>query len=341
MNISSQNDWDPLVECFVGRANNCKFPPLDLSSWAVDFCSYEWNTLLSLRDKGSLFPQTLIEEANEDLDNFADTLTKYGVRVRRPEVTENIECYNCRDLLIPLDNLIIDCPSPVRSRRRETLSYRKYLTQAVESGVEWLCAPRPYLADDNYQLDDLELPTVTNKEILFEAPNIVRLGNDLLYQVSNTGNKLGFDWLRTVLEPRGYRLHLAENFYTYSHFDSTVIPLRPGLVMFNATRCTPNHYPQIFKSWDKIWIYEDDVVDIGNSYPNDIAPCSKYIALNIFSINPELVVVEERQTSIIRQLEMHGITCIPLKMRHARTLMGGFHCTTLDTIREGSRQDYF
>ena len=341
MTISSNNDWDPLVECFVGRADNCRLSHLDLSSWAVDFCQYEWNDLLAMKDKASLFPYHIIEEANEDLDAFAKALSSFGVRIRRPQVTENIECYNSRDLLLPLDNLIIDCPSPVRSRRRETLSYRKFLTRSMQSGTEWIVAPRPYLGDENYQLDDLDFPTVENTEILFEAPNIVRLGNDLLYQVSNTGNKLGYEWLKSVLEPRGYRLHLAEGFYTYSHFDSTVIPLRPGLVMFNATRCRPDFYPEIFKSWDKIWIEEEDIYDIGHSYPNNISPCSKYIGMNVFSINPEIVCVDINQTAVMRKLEKHGIFPVALKMRHARTLMGGFHCTTLDTVRNGTREDYF
>jgi len=43
---------------------------------------------------------------------------------------------------------------------------------------------------------------------------------------------------------------------------------------------------------------------------------------------------------LIRVLERHGFTCIPLPMRHARSLSGGFHCATLDLVREGQLEDY-
>ena len=35
------------------------------------------------------------------------------------------------------------------------------------------------------------------------------------------------------------------------------------------------------------------------------------------------------------------IRSIGLNMRHARTISGGFHCVTLDTLRDGKREDYF
>jgi N-dimethylarginine dimethylaminohydrolase len=168
----------------------------------------------------------------------------------------------------------------------------------------------------------------------------VRVGRDLLYQVSNSGNLLGFKWLKTVLEPRGYRLHLAEHIYSFAHFDSTIIPLRPGLVLLNASRVTPQNCPAIFAKWDKIFF--DDMADLkAQPRPEDaLAPCSPYIGLNVLSISPELVCVSRDETSLMRVLERHRITCIPLPMRHARVLSGGFHCATLDLLREGALENY-
>jgi N-dimethylarginine dimethylaminohydrolase len=182
---------------------------------------------------------------------------------------------------------------------------------------------------------------LVNKEIVFDAPNVVRLGNDLLYQVSNSGTLMGGKWLQSILEPLGYRIHIAEKFYSYSHFDSTVIPLRPGLVLFNGDRITPERYPPIFESWDKIFFPGDKVHDIGTNLPNGVSPCSKYIGLNFMSVNENLVICDENQHELRKVLDQHSIESIGLPMRQARTLSGGFHCVTLDVKRKGTREDYF
>ena len=51
---------------------------------------------------------------------------------------------------------------------------------------------------------------------------------------------------------------MAKNLYSYAHLDSTIVPVREGLVVYNASRVTPENEPEMFKSWDKIWIKECD-----------------------------------------------------------------------------------
>ena len=55
--------------------------------------------------------------------------------------------------------------------------------------------------------------------------------------------------------------------------------------------------------------------------------------MNLFSVNPNLVVLEEHQEPTRKELEKHGIECAMLPMRHGRTLSGIFHCVTLDLER--------
>ena len=347
--ISSHNDWDPLKECFVGIADNMVHPKMDLSVMSFSYAGYDYDKVKDLR---GAYPQWIIDEANEDLDNLSLQLEKLDVKVRRPEKTKHSNVFSSpdwqstgwynycpRDLLLPLDNLIIDCPSAMRSRYFETFAYRNFLYEQFDEGVQWISAPKPRLLDDLYTFEDLTKPTVLDKEIIFDAANIVRMGNDLLFQVSNSGTIKGARWLESIVKPLGYRVHLADGFYAYTHFDSTVIPLRPGLVLFNGARLRENHYPKIFEKWDKIFF--DDIIDIGSSLPNGISPCSPYIGLNLLSINEELVIVDVNQTSLRKKLSSYGIESIGLNMRHARTISGGFHCVTLDTLRDGKREDYF
>lgn len=351
MSVNTHNDWDPLEEIIVGTADYSMLPTVDKSTHS--FC-YAGNSYDEIKHLEGEHNQTIRDEANEDLEILSDTLKKLGVKVLRPDSIDHRKKFSTpewqttgwytfcpRDLLLPLDNLIIDCPSPMRARYFETRAYYKHLYRYMKEGTEWICAPKPILQDHGYQLEDVSDPTLLNREIVFDAPNIVRLGRDLLCQVSNSGNLLGFEWLKTILEPRGYRLHIAEKYYSFAHFDSTVIPLRPGLVLFNGDRLSPDWYPPIFKDWDKIWITGDQLAVPDANLEKGIAPCSPYIGLNLLSVNPELVIIDEQQNQVRRTLAKHGIDSIGLPMRQARTMSGGFHCATLDTKRQGNLENYF
>jgi N-dimethylarginine dimethylaminohydrolase len=99
--------------------------------------------------------------------------------------------------------------------------------------------------------------------------------------------------------------------------------------MLNASRVTPDNCPKVFDGWDKIWV-EDVVPQSFFQYPY----ASKWIALNMLVLDPTTVIVDQYQTQLIRTLEQHRFTVIPLELRHSRTLGGGFHCVTLDTRRK-------
>lgn len=351
MSVKTHNDWDPLEEIIVGTADYSMLPTMNKSTHS--FC-YAGNTYDEIKHLEGEHSKEIREEANEDLEKLADTLKSLNVNVLRPDSIDHRKTFSTpewsttgwytfcpRDLLLPLDNLIIDCPSPMRARYFETRAYYKHLYRFMQEGTEWITAPKPILNDDCYQLEDVSDPTLLNTEIIFDAPNIVRLGRDLLCQVSNSGNLLGFQWLKTILEPRGYRLHIAERYYSFAHFDSTVIPLRPGLVLFNGDRLSEEWYPPIFKNWDKIWITGDQLSVPNANLEKGVAPCSPYIGLNLLSVNPSLVIIDEEQNEVRRILSKHGIDSIGLPMRQARTMSGGFHCATLDIKRKGSLEDYF
>ena len=68
---------------------------------------------------------------------------------------------------------------------------------------------------------------------------------------------------------------------------------------------------------------------------------SNWIDMNLFSINPNLVVVDQDQRALIKLVEKQGLEVIPLKLRHAKMLGGGFHCVTLDIRRTGTLERYF
>jgi len=273
---------------------------------------------------------------------LVSTLKSFGVRVKRPQPQDNqlyfsttewctTGYYNyCpRDSVSIIGDTIIETPMTLRSRYFETFSFRDDFIDYMKKGVRWVSAPKPRLRDDCYQRENLEKLTLTEVEPIFDAANILRSNDDILYLVSNTGNKLGAQWLQNFLGSK-YKVHILEDMYSYSHLDSTIALLREGLCLLNPERVNENNMPEVLKNWDKIWC--TDVMDIGH-YPN-YNHASKWVGVNLLSLNPNLVVCDENQKELHKQLYKNNIEVIPMKLRHARTLGGSFHCVTLDTLRE-------
>jgi glycine amidinotransferase/scyllo-inosamine-4-phosphate amidinotransferase 1 len=162
--------------------------------------------------------------------------------------------------------------------------------------------------------------------MVLDAANVLRLSqHQWLFLESDSGNRAAYEWLCTQLP----EVHIELcNFYAGVHIDSTVVALREGLVLLNGSRVNKSNCPRVFQDWDKIYV--DDVVPQEfYQYPY----ASKWIALNMLSIDANTVIVDAAQPKLIRILEQHGFTVIPHILRHSRTLGGGFHCVTLDLVR--------
>jgi glycine amidinotransferase/scyllo-inosamine-4-phosphate amidinotransferase 1 len=148
----------------------------------------------------------------------------------------------------------------------------------------------------------------------------------LLYLESASGNLRAYSWLRKQFPDVTIEIC---NFYSGVHIDSTIVPIREGLVVVNASRVNMNNLPGVFHDWEVIWV--DEVVEQGfYQYPY----ASKWIALNMLVVDPTTVIVDKHQTKLIKMLEDYNVLVLPLELRHSRTLGGGFHCVTLDLVRQ-------
>jgi hypothetical protein len=99
--------------------------------------------------------------------------------------------------------------------------------------------------------------------------------------------------------------------------------------MVNASRVNAGNLPRVFDDWEVVWV-TDVVAQDFYQYPY----ASKWIAMNMLVVDPETVIVDKHQTNLMNMLEIYNFTVIPLELRHSRTLGGGFHCVTLDLVRE-------
>jgi N-dimethylarginine dimethylaminohydrolase len=299
--VWSCNEWDPLEEVIVGNPLRARFPFADPSTRLAEYPDRPVSEI----PQGP-FPDWIIEETEEDLNAFVEVLEEQGVTVKRPETwpheqkfstvhweSEGYYNYCPRDILLVIGDQIIETPNVIRSRSQESFSYRKMLLEYMNAGAKWYSAPKPMLLDSLFDVD-MDKPTPRNDEPAFDAANVLRLGRDLIYLVSGTGNELGGQWLQSILGEE-FRVHFLKDVYYGSHIDSTFVALRPGLMLCNPGRINDDTLPEILKQWEVI--YSPPMESAGTFDADYLAKSigSKWIDMNLFSISPNLVVVDREQ----------------------------------------------
>lgn len=326
MNLS-KNEWDPLEVVMVGSATGARIPLLDTSLRCVNYADRHYTYNIPMGP----YPEQVINEANEDLDTLSNWLTNNNITVLRPDETVTPEYYNyCpRDSLLIHDNHMFATPMPLRSRQNEFKAFAKGLTQYGRIFATKF--PRDLSLYNTKCIENTDVLALTETEPAFDAANILRANDDLFYLVSNSGNKKGAELLEHMYPDK--KVHLIEGVYSYMHLDSTIALLREGLMLLNPARIkSVDQLPEVLRNWDVIWCPEP--VDIGH-YPY-YCNASTWINMNLLSVNPNLVIIEEHQENLRDELSKHGIESAMLPMRHARTLGGCFHCVTLDVKRDHS-----
>ena len=303
MIINSQNEWDPLQSVIVGTAEYANWPSQDKAFREMEHSTRWKETPIP----SGAVPDFVIEQTERELEEMCNVLIQHNVDVHRPnwynyQRADSMYGYCPRDRLLVIDDKIVNCNMRFPIRQHEIDTY-------------------DFLPDEN-------IITVDDPEVVFDAANVLRLGDDLLYLVSDSGNLKGAKWLQATFPNK--RVHVLDNIYQGVHIDSTITALNDHTVVLNGGRINEKNLPEVFKDWDCIYFNSEDVTPSGfYKYPY----ASKWMALNMFSINPTTVMVDRDQAKIINALEKKNFTVIPLKLSHARTLGGGFHCCTLDLWR--------
>ena len=206
----------------------------------------------------------------------------------------------------------------------------------LNRGSRWIVAPKPRLRNEDFITQPGSKTILSENEPMFDAANIIRAGRDIFYLVSNSGNKQGLKWLQSILGSE-YRVHAFENIYNGVHIDTTITLIKPGLVLVNPARVSEANLPDILRQWEIVYAPEMREV----SYSEYPPVASKWLGMNLLMVNPNIAVVDADQKELIKLLEKRNIDVLPLKLRHGRSLGGGFHCVTMDTVREGRIDSYF
>ncbi|WBB53717.1 glycine amidinotransferase [Verrucosispora sp. WMMD573] len=376
MHLNSYDEWSPLREVVVGSALNYTSHERELSFdlfFHDNLIRSEWyypRLAVSPSDGSSerlAIKQRYVDELNEDVDGIASTLESLGVTVHRPlDVRSDtasvrtlaweaavVPPLNVRDNTLILGDEIVETPPMVRARYFETQFLKPIFARYFAEGARWTVMPRPLMTDSSFDLSYAESSSIGGPtepirnpqpsaydvgfEMMFDGAQCLRLGRDIVVNVSTVNHAYAVDWLERHFEGR-FRFHRVHRL-SDSHIDSMVLALRPGTLLVRS-EAVAEKLPAPLRSWDMIIPPPPE----GNNFPtyadDDLVLTSPFIDLNVLSVDPDTVLVNEACPELIKTLEQRKFTVVPVRHRHRRLFGGGFHCFTLDTVRDGGPEDY-
>lgn len=354
--VNSWNEWDPLQEVIVGSARGAfeiGFEP------ALNPYIPRGSPERGFR--GQPVHPMVIEDAERQLDHLAELLSGLGIIVRRPdpvdhgipvrtpdwEVAGGHASACPRDVLLVVGDEIIEAPMAQRARYFEFRAYRTLLGEYFRQGARWTTAPKPRMLDALYDeggattatpFDFASGPLLTETEPVFDAACFARFGRDIFWQPDLVSNALGAEWLGRHLGP-GFRVHRIEFREPLpTHIDTTLVPVRPGLVLVNPHRPCTNGMLDLFRANGWQMVEAPPSVRTGRSPARDV---SNWISMNILMLDEHTAIVETAEAPMIALLRSLECEVIPCPFDRVYGFGGGFHCCTADIRRDGTLQSYF
>ncbi|GHG60806.1 hypothetical protein GCM10012320_35530 [Sinomonas cellulolyticus] len=369
----SFDEWSPLREVIVGTSAGYEAHDMELSfrlffndvaHSSFYYPSFDARHPLDAVDSRRPLNDRYVKELAEDLEDFADALAAAGVVVHRPDPlgarglfttpdweATMIPALNVRDQTIVLGDEILETSCQVRARSYESDLLKPIFSRYFREGSRWTSMPRPRLLDrsfDTSYVSGRATPAIEDVgdsdgsaadfEIMIDGAQCIRLGRDIVVNVATANHALGARWLAAHLEGR-FRVRVMDRFAD-NHIDSLVLPLRPGLLLLR-NHGVADRLPAPLQRWDKIYAPEPQSHNFPSYDADDLIVSSPYIDMNVLSIDENTVVANSLFPELITTLEGRGFTVIPVRHRHRRLFGGGFHCFTLDIVRDGGDEYYF
>jgi hypothetical protein len=215
------------------------------------------------------------------------------------------------------------------------------------------------------KLLDEEYNTYAHSTWGFWAPMVTRVGDTLVVDISEQENLAKY-LLKEY--PEFKQGHVAIG----GHNDGSFCTPKPGLIV-NAFPEDTEGYRKTFPDWDIFNIpnmkeTDDDFHEFmafkekvngrwwqkgAEAQPAYVDFVEKWMSqwvgyveetifeVNMLSIDPETILCLNKQDVVHDALKSRGINPVYTRFRHRKFWDGGLHCLTVDTVREGNKQNYF
>jgi hypothetical protein len=220
-----------------------------------------------------------------------------------------------------------------------------------------------------YELN-IDQNNIPDQQRLLSTSFIHLLGKDIFWGTNTPGWKDSpiIQHHKQLWESQGFRVNIQATEEMGGHGDATWCILKPGVIV---TLHDLQNYAEKFPGWDilyledkywdqlspfrtmkkkvggKWWIqgeeHNDQLINYVESWlGNWVGYCEETVfEVNMLSINPELVVVNNYNERVFDFLKKHRIEPVVCTQRHRWFWDGGVHCLTQDLYREGEQHDYF
>jgi hypothetical protein len=353
------NNWDPLKEVWLGDV------------WPENF--YDDLKDHAVRD---IFYQ-ITEWTKTDLNNIQNKLESFGVVVKRPDVSGPKERYIVNNTnLKSLESGLNYLRPPITPRDTNSVIGNSlyFKTDFLRSCFQDLLKEYDPSCVFDQSKSPIAFPGGANtvkigRDIIIDEfiPdfNQLRMKNPMAAWHAEKAHALEcYDkYFKQYNELLGndYRLHYAT---AGGHCDGCFMPIRPGLLLSTGYF---KDYELLFPDWRKINIAEPTYAhnymwrhpEWRWTLPGVKAPphfneyiekyCADWIGnfketyfeVNILMLDEKNLLCIGTNDKLFNELEKEGITCHVLPFRTRTFWDGGLHCITLDTIREGTLQDYY
>lgn len=295
------------------------------------------------------FPAEILEKAQRELDGFAAVLEEHGVQVYRPKEVDWLKVGGYtgsmpRDTLMTVGNTLIESPFAWRCRQEEVdLAYSDILDQLCTSDSARICRPPKIVGKDTIYDGIAETNgvnggkgwAINNSRPAFDTADFMRFGKTIIGQISNVTNPKGIQYLQAII-PEGYTVEILETTFdlTTRHIDTTIMPLRQGLMLYVPTRTTETSIRKhaIFRDWE---IHAYPFVPKPRLPPSPPSyMCSEWLCVNVLSLDGRIVFIEENNVEFADWLrEKFDMEPILLPFENVNSIGGSFHCATSDLVR--------
>lgn len=347
----------------------CTFDPLKTAIVGDVFTSEKFR---HIREDKILSPLArVIDETKEDLENLSNTLKKFGVEVHRPDMSrtpDDLSAYRRKPPQQTRDDMaVVGEGCFVANNLPE---YQHIFAQIDSDQVYY---PERYMdyTDPSFTYElNIDQNNTPDQQRLLSTSFIHLLGRDIFWGTNTPGwqDSAIIRHHKQLWESQGFRVNIQATEEMGGHGDATWCILKPGVIV---TLHDLQNYAEKFPGWDilyledkywdqlspfrtmkkkvggKWWIqgeeHNDQLINYVESWlGNWVGYCEETVfEVNMLSINPELVLVNNYNERVFDFLKRHRIEPVICTQRHRWFWDGGVHCLTQDLYREGEQHDYF